>query len=40
MIIYIEAHPEAEHIYNYTAKDELFTNVRETVLKYYDIKVL
>lgn len=39
MIIYIEAHPEAEHIYNYTAKDELFTNVRETVLKYYDIKV-
>ncbi len=38
MIIYIEEHPEAEHIYNYTAKDELFTNVRETVLKYYDIK--
>ncbi len=39
MIIYIEEHPEAEHIYNYTAKDELFTNVRETVLKYYDIKI-
>lgn len=39
MIIYIEAHPEAEHIYNYTAKDELFTSVRETVLKYYDIKL-
>lgn len=39
MIIYIEEHPEAEHIYNYTAKDELFTNVRETVLKYYNIEI-
>lgn len=39
MIIYIEAHPEAEHIYNYTAKHELFTNIREVVLKYYDIEI-
>ncbi len=39
MIIYIEEHPEAEHIYNYTAKDELFTNVREMVLKYYNIEI-
>lgn len=36
MIAYIEEHPEAEHIYNYTAKDELYTNVRKTVLKYYN----
>ena len=38
MIIYIEEHPEVEHIYNYKAKDELFTNVRKTVLKYNGIK--
>lgn len=39
MIMNIEAHPEAEGIYNYTAKAELYANVRETVLKYYDIKI-
>ena len=39
MIMNIEAHPEAEGIYNYTAKAELYANVRETVLKYYEIKI-
>lgn len=38
MIIYVESNPGAEHIYNYTATDELFTNVREVVLDYYNIK--